>query len=155
MTNLYQGSNLDALVDGMITHTKAQIENPALLNSRFRLNAVLFLDANFHWLNLTRGSSYLPLPDWIAKKKGIINPQNDDGECFKWSVIAASKWVDIKFHPECVSKLRECENNYSWSGLKFPISIKDIETLEIKNGISVNLLGVEDLHLRHLHLSKV
>ena len=29
MTNLYQGSNLDALVDGMITHTKAQIENPA------------------------------------------------------------------------------------------------------------------------------
>ena len=57
MTNLYRCSNLDAPVDGMITHMKAQIENPALLNSRFRFDAVLFLDANFHQLNLTRGSS--------------------------------------------------------------------------------------------------
>ena len=74
----------------------------------------------------------------------IINLHNDDGECFKWSLIAASKWVDIKFHPECVFNLREFENNYDWSGLKFPVSIKDIEMLEIKNGISVNLLRVED-----------
>ena len=73
MMNLYRGSNLDVLVDGMITHMKAQIENPALLNSRFRFNAVLFLDSNFHRLDLTRGSSYLPLPDWIAKKKYLIN----------------------------------------------------------------------------------
>ena len=133
LKNLYRGSNSDALVDGMITHMKAQIENAALLSSRFRFNAVLFLDANFHRLNLTRGSSYLPLPDWIAKKKVIINPQNDDGECFKWSVTAASKWVDIKFHPECISKLRECENNYDWSGLKFPVSIKDIAYGEVEN----------------------
>ena len=64
-------------MDGMIAHMKMQIENPALLNSRFRSDEVLFLDVNFHWLNLTRGSSYLPLPDWIAKKGSIINPQND------------------------------------------------------------------------------
>ena len=64
-------------MDGMIAHMKMQIENPALQNSRFRSDEVLFLDVNFHWLNLTRGSSYLPLPDRIAKKGSIINPQND------------------------------------------------------------------------------
>ena len=91
MTDVYQGSDLDQIVDGMIAHMMTQIENPALLNSRFRFDEVLFLDVNFQWLNLTRGSSYLPLPDWIEKKKAIINPQNEDEECFKWTVITALK----------------------------------------------------------------
>ena len=74
MTSVYRGSDLDQIVDGMIAHMKTQIENPALLNSRFVFDEVLFLDVNFHQLNLTRGSSYLPLPDFIAKKKAVINP---------------------------------------------------------------------------------
>ena len=106
-TEVHQGSDLDGIVDGMIAHMKTQIENPALANSRFRFDEVLFLDVNFHQLNLTRGSSYLPLPDWIAKKKSIINPQNDDEECFKWGVIAALDWPDIKFNPERISNLTE------------------------------------------------
>ena len=89
MTSVHRGSDLDQLVDGMIAHMKTQIENPALLNSRFKFYEVLFLNINFHWLNLTRGSSYFPLPDWIEKKKPIINPQDNDEECFKWAVITA------------------------------------------------------------------
>ena len=140
---MHQGSDLDQIVDEMIAHMKTQIENPALLNSRFRFDEVLFLDINFHQLNLTRGSSYLPLPDWLARKKAIINPQNDDEECFKWAVIAASKWMDIKFNLEGMSNLRKFTNNYDWSGLKFPVSTKDISVFEIKNNISVNVLAVE------------
>ena len=60
-----------------------QIENPTLLNSRFIFEEVLDMDINIHQLNLTRGSSYLPLPDWLAHKKAIINPKNEDQECFK------------------------------------------------------------------------
>ena len=110
MTDVHQGSDLDQTVDGMIMHMKTQIKNPALLNSRFRFNEVLFLDVNFHWLNLTRGSSYLPLPDCLAKKKAIINPQNDDEECFKWAVIAASV---IGKNSQCVSNLRKFADNYN------------------------------------------
>ena len=87
MTSVYRGSETDQIVDGMIANMKFQIENPALLNSRFVFDE--YLDVNFHQLNLTRGSSYLPLPDWLARKKAIVNPHNDDEECFKWSVIAA------------------------------------------------------------------
>ena len=123
----------------MVAHMKTQIKNPALLNSRFRFGEVLFLDVNFHLLNLTRGGSYLPLPDWIAKGKAIINPQNDDDEeCLKWAAIAALKWLDIKFHPECVSKIRKFVDNYDWSGLEFPVSIKDIGKFENKNNVYKN-----------------
>ena len=82
MTSIYRGSDLDQIVDGMIAHMKTQIENPALLNSRFIFDEVLYLDVNFHQLNLMRGSSYLPLPNYIAKRKAMINPQNGDEECF-------------------------------------------------------------------------
>ena len=105
MTDVHQGSELDQIVDGMIAHMKTQIESPALLNSRFRFDEVLFLDSSFHRLNLTRGSSYLPLPDWIANKKTIINPHNNNEECFKWAVIAAEN-VGMK-DPQRVSNLRK------------------------------------------------
>ena len=140
MTEVYRGSNLDGIVDGMIARMKTQIEDSTLENSKLRFDDVLFLDVSFHRLNLTRGSSYLPLPDWIAKKKAIINPQNDDEERFEWGVIAES---EVGKGPQRVSNLKKFENNYDWSGLKFPVAIKDIGVFETKNNVSVNLLVVE------------
>ena len=64
----------------MIAHIKTQIEKPALSNRRFVFDEVLYLDTNFQRLNLTRGSSYLPLPDWLARKKAIVNPHNNNEE---------------------------------------------------------------------------
>ena len=48
MTSVYRGSETDQIVDGMIDNMKFQIENPALLNSRFVFNEFLYLDVNFH-----------------------------------------------------------------------------------------------------------
>ena len=140
-TSVYQGSETDQIVDGMIDNMKFQIENPVLLNSRFVFNEFLYQDVNFYQLNLMRGSSYLPLPDWLARKKAIVNPHNDDEECFKWSVIAAEN-VGMK-DSQCVSNLRKFKDNYDWSGLEFPVSIKDIGKFENRNNISVNVLAVE------------
>ena len=141
MTNVYRGSDLGQAVNGMIAKMKTDIENPALLNSRFVFDEALYIDLNFHQLNLMRGSSYLPLPDYIANRKAVINPRNDDEECFKWSVIAADRWMDIGSHPERVSNLKEFNDNYVWSGLEFPVSIKDIGKFETRNNVSVNVLS--------------
>ena len=73
----------------------------------------------------------------------MINPRNDDEECFKWSVIAADRWMDIGSHPERVSNLKEFTDNYDWSGLEFPVSIKDIGKFETRNNISVNVLALD------------
>ena len=43
-----------------------------------------------------------------------------------------------------MSNLKKFENNYDWSGLKFPVTIKDIGVFETKNDIFVNLLAVEE-----------
>ena len=92
MTNVYNLNNLNEIVLEMINNMKYQIEKPALSSSRFMFEEVLYMDINIHQLNLMRGLSYLPLPDWLALKKAIINPENEHQECFKWAVIAASRW---------------------------------------------------------------
>ena len=143
MMNVYNLSDMGEIVDEMIAHMKGQIENPALLNCRFVFDEVLHIDVDFHQLNLTRGSSYLPLLEWLALKKAIINPCNGDQECFKWAVIAASRWKDIDSHPDRISKLARFEANFDWSGIGFPVSIKDIKKFELKNRIFINLLAIE------------
>ena len=45
--------------------------------------------------------------------------------------------------PQRVSNLRKFTDNYDWSGLEFPVSIKDIGKFETRNNISVNVLAVE------------
>ena len=85
ITDIFQVSDLNTLIE-----EKTQIENPALANSGFRFDEVLFMDINFHQLNLTRGSSYFPLPDQLANKRAIINPKKKrDKECFKWAIICS------------------------------------------------------------------
>ena len=142
MTNVYRGSDVFKIVNEMIANMKFQIENSALLNSRFVFDEVLHLDANFYQLNLTRGSSYLPLPDWLVEKKVIINPHNEDEECFKWAVIAA-KNIGMK-DPQRLSNLRKFMDNYDWSGWKFPVSTENIKDFEMNNDISINVLLVEN-----------
>ena len=109
MVTVYSLNDKNEIVTAMIEHMAQQIENPALRNSKFVFDRVLHMDIDFHRLNLTRGSSYVSLPDWLMKKKAIINPKNSDMESFKWAVIATMKWEEIGNNPERVSKLRRYE----------------------------------------------
>ena len=155
MTEIFQGSDLNEVVDGMLAHMKMQIENPALKNSRLVFDEVLFVDINFHQLNLTQGSSYIPLPSWIVSKKVVINPKNEnDKECFKWAVTAALHHRETKSHPKRISNIMRYEKNYNWSGLKFPVVTNDIGKFKKKNNISVNVLGVEGKKPYPLRISK-
>ena len=106
MLAVYNLSDMDEIVSAMIEHMNQQIENPVLRDSKFVFDSVIHMDIDFHRLNLTRGSSYMSLPEWLAKKGTILNPKNSDMECFKWAVIAAMKWRDIDNYPERISKLR-------------------------------------------------
>ena len=57
MMNVHKLSEIEEIVDKMVAHKREQIENPALLNSQFVFDEVLFMNID---LNLTRGSSYVP-----------------------------------------------------------------------------------------------
>ena len=130
MLNVYNLSDMNEIVNVMITHMAQQIENPALLDSKFVFDELISMDVDFHRLNLTRGSSYLPIPDWLAEKKAIINPKNLDLECFKWAAIAAMRWEEIARDHQRISKLKRFENDFDWTGIGFSVSFRTIKRFE-------------------------
>ena len=144
MLSVYQLSDIHEIVSKMITHMCQQIENPSLKDSRFEFDSIIRMDIDFHRLNLTRGSSYLPLKEWLSRKGAVINPKNNDMECFKWSIIAATKWEEIGDHPERISKLKRYEDDFDWDNVKFPVSFRDINRFESRNEITINILSYED-----------
>ena len=78
MTEFFEGSYINDLMQCMLAHIKTQVENPRMPENSFTLNKIMHLYINFHRLELTRGSSYIELPEWIQRKKAVINPQNKD-----------------------------------------------------------------------------
>ena len=144
MMTVYNLNDKNEIVTAMIEHMAQQIENPALRNSKFVFDRILHMDIDFHRLNLTRGSSYIPLPDWLTKKEAIINPRNSDMECFKWAIIAAMKWEEIGNNPERVGKLKKYKEEFDWSGLELPVSFRDINKFESGNETGVNILALEN-----------
>ena len=143
MMTVYNLNDNNEIVTAMIEHMAQQVENPALRNSKFVFDRLVF-GYGFPQTKPTRGSSYIPLPDWLTKKKAIINPRNSDMECFKWAVITATTWEEIDRDHQRISKLRRYENDFDWDGIEFPVSFKDIKRFESRNEITINILAVED-----------
>ena len=81
--------------------------------------------------------------------------ENGDDQCFKWSVTRALNPVDI--HPERITKeLKDESERLDWSGLKFPVDLKQIIIFEKLNPqISINVFGFEgDVYPLRLSKSK-
>ena len=63
MLAIYNLSDMGEIASVMIEHMQQQIESPALRDSKFVFDGIIQMDIDFHGLNLTRGSTYVPLPD--------------------------------------------------------------------------------------------
>ena len=148
-----EGTDESAVFDRSIQTIEERIQNFNQRGSNWRFERVLSLDVHFTDFQPLRGSTFLPLPSKISTKKAVINMKNNDDQCFKWSVVRALNPVDI--HPERVSKeLKDKSERLDWSGLKFPVDLKQIRIFEKLNPqISINVFGFEGV-VYPLRLSK-
>ena len=112
-----------------------EIEENILRNGSFYVfDCVDLTLVQFHSIQLKRGSSYIPSPKWIEKKKATINPQNTkDNYCFAYSIVAALHHEEIGKNPHRIKKLMPYINNYNWKKINFPSEQKDWKTFERNN----------------------
>jgi hypothetical protein len=68
---------------------KTKMSEFAEKDSGWILTNILYLEINLNNFTPLRGSTYLKLPRDIIKKKAVLNIENEDNECFKWSILAA------------------------------------------------------------------
>ena len=92
---------------------------------------IIHLEIHTADYNPMRGSSYIPLPDWIMRKKAILSIRNKDEKCFLWCVLRY-------LHPRDkndfrLTDLKQYENSLNTKGIAFPVKLKDISKFEKLN----------------------
>ena len=91
-----------------------------------------------------KGSSYIPLPDFLMRKNAIINTKNKDDKCFLWSVL---RYLHPKqIHGERLTDLIKYENDLNFKGIEFPVKVKDITKFENQNPNlpGINVFSIND-----------
>ena len=94
--------------------------------------------------NPMKGSSYIPLPDWITDKKAIVNIQNKDEKCFFWCILRyLNPREDNDFR---LTDLKKYENSLNTEGINFPMKLKHISKFEKLNPSlpGINVFSVND-----------
>ena len=112
-----------------------------------------------HYLNIVqyqpmKGSSYIKLPQELRNSaKGLINMKNKDNECFRWCHIRHLNPQDI--HPERIKKSdKEYINKLDYSGIEFPVTIKQYNKIEKQNEVNINVFGYENKQPYPIFVSK-
>ena len=87
------------------------------------------------------GSSYIPTQKFIESRRAIVNVKNKDDLCFLYSVLAHIHKIDGDQMPNRVTHYAPYLHELDYSGLTFPLNIRQIRQFEEKNpNISVNVL---------------
>ena len=112
-----------------------------------------------HYLNIVqyqpmKGSSYIKLPQELGNsKKGLINMKNEDNECFRWCHIRRLNPQDK--NPQRIKKSdKEYINKLDYSGIEFPVTIKQYNKIEKQNDININVFGYENKNPYPIFVSK-
>jgi hypothetical protein len=100
---------------------KESMASYQMQGSNWRFKSIMKLDIDTVEYKPLKGSSYIPLPEYLVNKKGIINMKNEDDECFKWCITRAMYPIDS--HPERITTdLIEQSKKLDWSGIVFPVA---------------------------------
>ena len=89
-----------------------------------------------------QASSYIPMPDYILHKRAVVNVKNYDNKCLLWSILAC-------LHPAARDKDRlsnyvKYQNELNMTGVSFPTPLSQIDIVEKKNNMSINVFGYDE-----------
>ena len=135
--DILYSKSVDKMMEAMSTYQS--------LGSNWRLKSVAELSANTIAYKPIKGSSYIPLPAFLAHKKAIVNMQNEDDQCFKWCIARALN-DNVKNPGRITTELREQSEKLDWRGIVFPVAVDEnvYTKIERNNNININVYGYEE-----------
>ena len=70
-------------------------------------------------------------------RKGLVNIKNDDNECFRWCHVRHLN--PIENNPQRITqKDRAVAKTLDYSGVTFPVTIREMDKIEKQNKININ-----------------
>ena len=140
--NIHNPDELNSVLNNIGHDIETQIEIAEYIESGLVIVQVAKLVICYDRYSPTRGSSFIPLPDWVANKKACINIKNEDDLCFKYSAQCGFYELYKKCHPCDMYHYKKYVNDtfVKWDNIDFPVGNDEIELFEEKNKhISVNV----------------
>ena len=129
--NNIKSTDVDKLIKICIDGIEGGIENYQETGSAWYFKEVEKLEIHTVEYNPTKGSSYIPLTDWISNKKAIVNIENKDEKCFLWCILRYL--YPREDNGNRLTDLKKYENSLNTKGISFPMKLKHISKLEKLN----------------------
>ena len=136
-----ESTNVNELIDLNVKKIIEELEVFQKNGSGWYFKEVLNLEIHTVEFNPMKGSSYIPLPDWIPNKKAIVNIENKDEKCFLWCILRYLHSVDEKDNR--ISDLKKYENSLNTEGTNFPMKLKHISKFH-PSLPGINVFSVND-----------
>ena len=111
--------------------------------SGWTLDQVLSLAVHTVAYQPLMGNSYMELPEFIKKKRAVLNIENKDNKCILWSILAHMHPMEWYDNPKRVSKYRPYEHEINMAGVSYPTPIQDVRKVENQNDLSINVFGYD------------
>lgn len=141
---LYADNNLDSVLHTLFDKI---CKEESVYEGRGSGWSLLCVDGIMIRINRFRplgGSTFIPLPIEISKKKAVVNPTNIDDYCFKWAVLCHfvkdhRSRIDQRYHALC--------NRFNFNDIDFPTPLKQITKFERNNpNTSINVYGLDEIN---------
>ena len=85
-TNL-ENTDVKDILSQMLKEIMEKLDNYQRNGSGWYFKKVIRLEIHILDDKQMKGDSYIPLPEFIMRKKAIINMENKDNKCFLWSIL--------------------------------------------------------------------
>ena len=119
----------DTFIPDGISELTEKIENMAEQGSGWqlvRIMEIFFILTKVSKICRLSGSSYIETPPSLASKKAIINVQNDDLNCFLYSVLSLTKKSELGGNLRRVSHYQPYIKTLYYRNIVIPLQLKDM-----------------------------
>ena len=159
----YFNSSVQTIINNTEIDESLQVSKQDILNkiavwisegSGWTIESVDSHHLNIVKYELIKGSSYIKLPTELRNSaKGLINPKNEDNQCFRWCHIRHLNPQDKD--PQRIKKSDKAFiQNLDYSGIEFPVTTKQYNKIEKQNSININIFGYEEKQKYPIYVSK-
>ena len=139
-----KSTDVEKLIGKCVKKIIEDLESYQKNGSGWYFKEVVQLEIHTVEFNPMKGSSYIPLPDWITNKKAIVNIQNKDEKCFLWCILRYL--YPREDNDALLTDLKKYEFSLNTKGITFPMKLSHISKFEKLNPTipGINAFSVND-----------
>ena len=132
------------MVERLLAELRERHVNSIQQGSGFMLRTIVSADMNVAKHVPLGGSSYIPLQEFLLRKRCIVNVQNKDNRCFGYAILAALLRAGYGNHPDRAAQYDPYFGRYGLDALEYPVKIDDLDEVEHRIGIGLNVFTYFD-----------